>query len=91
MCTFIQIDKKIQTVQGTIDDLEHQLRDLTLSQEETDDIFSSLEEQDKRLETLIRYREERELWCDNHISITGDETEKEWYTGVDDKQMKLEV
>ena len=87
---FLEIEKKIQTVEGTIDDLEERLLDLTLSQEETDDIYKSLNEQDQRKATLIREREQRELWAQNHLSITIEETEDDWYKGVDSRQFKLE-
>jgi hypothetical protein len=90
VCSFIELDKKIQTVQDTISDLESMLLDLTLTQEVTDNIFKSLDKYDERLECLIARRIERELWCDNHISVTIQETENEWYTG-EGKQLKLEV
>jgi hypothetical protein len=90
VCSFIELDKKIQTVQDTISDLESMLLDLTLTQEVTDNIFKSLDKYDERLECLIAKRIERDFWATSHKTVTDIETEKEWYTG-EGKQLKLEV
>jgi signal recognition particle GTPase len=90
VCTFIELEKKIQTIEGTISDLEELLLDTTLSQDITDKIFEKLRECDRRIECIRFKITERDLWCSNHISVTCKETQKEWYSG-ENRQVMLDI
>lgn len=90
MLTALEIDKRIQSVEDTISDLEFQMHDHLFDSPEMDLIFDSIERYEKILECLKFRKAEHDMWCMKHISITCKETEKEWYVDCD-KQLKLDI
>ena len=90
MLTALEIDKRIQSVEDTISDLEFQMHHHLFNSPEMDEIFDTLEKYEKILEYLKFRKRELDMWCFNHISITCKETEKDWYVDCE-KQLKLDI
>ena len=90
MLTALEIDKRIQSVEDTISDLEFQMHDHAFDSPEMDLIFDSIEKYEKILECLKFRKAEHDLWCYKHFSVTSKETEKDWYTDCE-TQLKLDI
>ena len=90
MLTALEIDKRIQSVEDTIGDIEFRILELGPENDLVDELLEKLAKYQDTMECLLFKRKEFDMWCFNHRTITSKETEKDWYSDCE-TQLKLDI